>query len=231
MIYVFVGTDIAKRSAAALKFLEKASGSIVRFDDSSADPARLHDLIGGSDLFGDRYVVVLDGLLDSSFGEAVMGQLGRLAESTNTFVIIESVIPKARLADLAEVAEEVAEFAAAKKKGESFNIFSITDAFGARDKKNTWILYQDALAAGVAPEEVLNIIIWQVKNISLAASARSAGETGLAPFVFTKAKSYSRNFKPEELVDMSRTLAALFHEGHLGTEVGPNLELFLLKTL
>lgn len=231
MIYVFVGTDIAKRSAAVLKFLEKVPGSIVRFDDSSADPTRLHDLIGGSDLFGDHYVVVLDGLLDSGFGEAAMGQLERLAESTNTFVIIESSIPKSRLADITKVAEDVFEFATTKKKGESFNIFSITDAFGARDKKNTWILYQDALAAGVAPEEVLNIIIWQVKNILLAAGTRSAEETGLAPFVYTKAKGYSRNFKPEELTSMSRTLATLFHEGHLGTEVGPNLELFLLKNL
>ncbi len=231
MIYAFVGTDTEKRSAAVSAFLGKSSGTVIRFNDTGDDPGRLHDLIGGGDLFGGGYVIVIDSILDSGFGEAVMGQLERLAESTNTFVIIETAIPKARLAEIAEVAENVAEFAAAKKKSDAFNIFSITDAFGARDKKNSWVLMQKALRQDISAEEILNILIWQVKNLLLAKGAKSMKETGLSPFVHDKSLKYSNNFEAKELEGISRDLAKLYHESHLGLDLGPNLELFLLKTL
>ena len=44
------------------------------------------------------------------------------------------------------------------KKGNEFNIFSLTDAVGARNKKEAWVLYQKALLAGVSAEEIFSFL-------------------------------------------------------------------------
>lgn len=232
MIYVFAGTDSEKRQAAVSSLLEKYSeASSFRFDDLNKNPGDLYNLIGGDDLFAEMRLVIIDKLLETDFGMQVLEHLSKLSESKNIFVIIENSLGKDTVKALEKEAKDVRVFDLPKVKDDRFNIFQITDAFGARDKKNSWVLMQKALRQDIAPEEILNILIWQVKNLLLTKGAKSMKETGLSPFVHDKSLKYSNNFEAKELQGISRNLAKLYHESHLGLDLGPNLELFLLKTL
>ncbi|MEK7175845.1 MAG: hypothetical protein AAB695_00530, partial [Patescibacteria group bacterium] len=76
-----------------------------------------------------------------------------------------------------------------------FNIFALTDAIGARKKKDAWVLYQKALASGMAAEDVFfRAVIWQVKNTLIASKTKNAGETDMKPFPYSKAKGFLKNF-------------------------------------
>lgn len=116
------------------------------------------------------------------------------------------------------------------KKGREFNIFVLTDAVGARDKKRAWILYQQALAAGLSAEEVFFKIVWQVKSMLIASRTKSVGETDMKPFPYSKAKSFLKNFKPEELEKLSENLVIGYHLARRGEgEVETFVEKILLS--
>ncbi len=231
MIYAFAGTDTRKRQDAVSLLLQKyATLSVFRFDDVNKSLADLHNLFSGDDLFAEKRLVVIDGLLETDFGASVFENLSSIRESENIFVIIENSFDKEVLKAIEKESEYLKVFDLPKTKDDRFNIFQITNAFGARDKKSTWVLMQKALREDISAEEILNILIWQTKNLLLARGAKSAAETGLAPFVYQKSSSYVRNFEEKELHDISKNLATLYHESHLGLELEPNLELFILKT-
>ena len=116
--------------------------------------------------------------------------------------------------DLAEVKED--EELPLDKKGREFNVFAITDALGARDKKRAWILYQGALAAGLSPEEIFYKIVWQVKCMLLASRTKSVKETDMKDFPYTKAKSYLKNFKEGEIEKLSEDLVMGYHKARRG---------------
>lgn len=110
--------------------------------------------------------------------------------------------------------EEVTPLASEVSK--EFNIFSLTEVFSQRKKKEAWVLYQKALHAGLSPEEVFYKLFWQVKTLLLADKTKSAVEAGLKPFPYNKAKSALRNFKPGELENISRNLVSGYHRVRRG---------------
>ena len=116
------------------------------------------------------------------------------------------------------------------KKGREFNVFAITDALGARDKKLAWVLYQKALAAGLSAEEVFFKLFWQVKSMLLASRTNSVSETDMKPFPYSKAKSFLKNFKPKELEKFSEDLVTGYYEARRGEgDVETLVEKTLLK--
>ncbi|MEX0932405.1 MAG: hypothetical protein WDZ61_00730 [Parcubacteria group bacterium] len=114
-------------------------------------------------------------------------------------------------------------------KGRSdFNIFALTDAVGARDKRNAWVLYRKALASGLAPEEVFYKVVWQVKSLLLAKNTSSATEAGMKPYPYSKAQGYLRNFHEGELENLSQNLVIGYHNARRGKG---EMETFVEKTL
>src|SRR3989344_9363077 len=71
--------------------------------------------------------------------------------------------------------KEEEELIGAKARSD-FNIFALTDAIGARKKRDAWVLYQKALAAGMAPEEIFFKLVWQAKTMLVAGKTASAIE-------------------------------------------------------
>lgn len=92
------------------------------------------------------------------------------------------------------------------KKRPDFNVFVFTDAIGARDKKRAWILYRQALAAGISAEEIFFKVVWQVKTMLLALRTKSAAEADMKTFPYAKAKSFLKNWKVRELEGLSEEL-------------------------
>jgi hypothetical protein len=115
------------------------------------------------------------------------------------------------------------------KKQNDFPIFGLTDAIGARNKRESWIQYQRALASGLSAEEVFWKVVWQIKNM-LTASRTTEKESGLNPFVYKKAKAALGHFKPGELEVFSEQLVVGYHEARRGkAEIETFLERFLLS--
>jgi len=110
------------------------------------------------------------------------------------------------IVDINLSAVEVADKPLLDKEGKEFNIFALTDALGARKKKEAWILYQKALAAGLSAEEIFFKLFWQVKSMLIAARTRNVGETDMKTFPYNKAKSFLKNFKSGELEKLSENL-------------------------
>lgn len=110
----------------------------------------------------------------------------------------------------------------------TFNIFALTDAIGARNKRDAWVLYHKALAAGVAPEEVFYKLVWQMKTMLIAKNTNSVGETDMKSFPYNKAKGFLKNFKPGEIEKMSENLVIGYHAARRGKG---EIETLVEKTL
>ncbi|MDP3763884.1 MAG: hypothetical protein Q8Q92_04605 [bacterium] len=116
------------------------------------------------------------------------------------------------------------------KKGREFNIFALTDAFGARQKKEAWIIYEKALGAGLSAEEIFFKLVWQVKTMLIALRTKSVTETDMKSFPYSKAKSFLKNFKPGELEKLSEDLVIGYHQARRGKgEIETLVEKILLS--
>lgn len=104
------------------------------------------------------------------------------------------------------------------KSSSAFNIFALTNAIGARNKREAWMLYRKALASGMVPEEVFYKLVWQVKTMLVASRTRSVAETDMKPYPYDKAKRNLKNFKPGELEQISENLVKSYHELRRGHE-------------
>ncbi len=114
------------------------------------------------------------------------------------------------------------------KSRPEFNIFALTDAIGARNKREAWVLYQRALASGMVAEEVFYKLVWQFKTLLLASRTKSAEEADMKTFPYGKAKGFLKNFKPGEIEKFSESLVIGYHQARRG-EGG--IETLVEKTL
>lgn len=124
-------------------------------------------------------------------------------------------------------------------KWEGVNIFHLTDAFGKKDKRTAWVLYQKALLSGLPAEEVFWKLSWQVKNILLVKRMseelrKSADEiikeSGLKPFVAKNCLNFAKNFDKEKLTNLYLELVDIYHNVRTGkTDFDTSVEKFLLS--
>lgn len=232
MIYALIGTDLSKKKTTLNGLVTQYKDfEFITVNQFNFNNEELGNFIAGEDIFSKKYLIVLDGLLESGFTDDVLVKIEQMKDSDNIFVFKELSLLKKPTDLLKKHAKVFENFNLLKQDPGKFNIFSITDSFGSKDKKNTWVLMQKALREGVKPEDILNILIWQTKNLLMVQNSKHIIDTGLSTFVYNKTKEQARNFKNTELKDISRSLVRLFHEGHLGVDLGLNLEIFILKTL
>lgn len=227
MLYLFYGTDgdkIRTKVAEVVGKLiaKKPDATVISFDPESWSTPQFEEMISAQTLFSGKSIIVgrhLLGLPDAA--EFILKHLKEIAESENVFFLEEGELKKDIVSKLEKKAEKVQEIGVKEKtgKGEEFNVFALTDAFGNRDKRELWVVYQRALHADLAPEELFWKFTWQLKNMLLAVrGSRIATPESLKmnPFVFKKALSSARNFTEEELVLLHRDFLKLYHDARRG---------------
>lgn len=238
MLYFLYGGDKDKARSKAHGLVEtllkkKPDASFFKLTLENWSEAHFEEYIGGQGLFENKYVVLADGLFENKeVKEFIVKRLKDLKESQNIFIFREGELDKASLTKIEKNAEKVQELVLANepRKKEEFNVFSLTDAFGRRDRKNLWILYNQAKNANVEDEQIHGILFWQVKNMLLASKVKSANDAGLSPFVFSKAQGFSKNFSAEELEKKSADLIELYHDARRGIhDFSLSLERFILS--
>jgi hypothetical protein len=209
----------------------------------------MDEYIGGQGLFSNKYIVLIKGIFSKKdVKEMFLEKIKEMAGSPNIFIVAEGVVDAASLKKIEKHAEKIQEFESGVSKDgnggmgggagqnfaskEEFKIFDMADALGARDKKTLWTLYRKAIDSGKVPEEIHGILFWQAKSIALAAQTKSAGEAGLNPFVYGKAKRYAENYSKEELEGLLGDLVSVYHDGHRGLhDFETALEVLILEKI
>ncbi len=240
MIYFVTGKEregVQKKLHELTAALQKKRPSALLFRMSADewDSNAFDGIATGQGLFEHKYIVVLDGLFAQEEAAAYLeDKLDELIAADHAFLFVE-YSPKAATKKLlekkAEKTWEVADAASVGKK-EAFNIFSLTDALGERNKARLWVLYQKALMQGSEPEEIHGILFWQIKSMLATAQSKTAEDAGLKPFVWGKAQKFLRNYTHDELKKISSCMVGLYHGARLnGTALEDDLESFLLNSI
>ncbi len=237
MIYLLYGSDTHKsreklHELVASLIKKKPDASHIRITDEDFDDAKLDENIGGMGLFSQRTIVeMINVFRNKNAKESVMGRLKEIGASENIFVFLEESLLKPEKTKFEKYGEKIQEFEAKEEVvKKDFNVFSLTDALGRRDKKQLWVLYTKAKMKDVADEEIHGILFWQLKAMLQAMNARSAGEAGLNPFVYQKSQGFARNFTIDELKKTSSKLISIYHDARRGiTDFSTGLEKFILE--
>ncbi|HRY62457.1 MAG TPA: hypothetical protein P5056_01665 [Candidatus Paceibacterota bacterium] len=229
MYYLFYGKDTAKsrkKMAETVSSFQKKNphSNIFRISDDDFSEAAFLEHLGGQSLFSDKFLITLDGVLKNvEARDFIFENLPAVKESHNVFVFLEDDLKKAELAEIKKKAEKVFEFELPDDKGggKGFNIFSISDAMGEKDKKKLWVLMNKAEREGLSSEEIFWKLSWQVKNMLLAKQAISKGDRAIeklkmSPFVLSKTKKYAEKFTEEELKSILGKIVSLYHESRRG---------------
>ncbi len=236
MIYFLYGSDRDKARAKAHELMnaliaKKPDALLFSFDSENFDPVQFQSLIGSQGLFERNNIIFLNGVLENDeWEEIVLSKLSEMEETTNVCILLESE-PKKSIRERIEKHSAKAQELALKEKPKTyqFNSFSLTDALGARDKKELWSLYQEAQFEEKAPEELHGLLFWQMKAMLQAASAKSADEAALKPFVYGKASRYAKNYSLAELKKKSSELVDAYHIARRGgDEMREGLEKWIL---
>jgi len=233
MLYIIYGTDrekARKRFSALREKLRGVCGNERVIEEGEATAGFLDTSASSRGLFGETTLFILDSILEKKVEQEVVAlHAQELATSPNHFLVFEPSLDKNVVVEMIEHATEAEEHIGKKVDTRpAFNIFSLGDALGKRDKKELWILYQQAVAAGLEPEEICNTLFWSVKNIALMKNSKS--DCGLNPFVAKKSRGFAANYTQEEIAGLSRSLTTIYHEAHRGGEPMPiALERFILS--
>ena len=235
MLYFLYGTNRAKLRAEFQKLREKfvAAGITVEVvPEGGVSKNMLDGAVASQGLFGEKTLYIFDGILEKKDEqEVVASRAQELAVSSNIFLIVEPSVSKDFATDVIAHATEIFEHMAPKLDTRpAFNIFSLGDALGKRNKKDLWVLYQQAIEAGLSSEEISNTLFWAVKNLALMKNAKPSDDRGLNPFVAKKTRDYAKNYTEQEIKNISHNLTVLYHEAHRGGEpMDIALEKFILN--
>ncbi len=236
MLYLLLGTNSEKRRELRTQLTQKYASSdayVVMRDDTNSSISELEELLTAATLFGEPLVVVYDGALaDHDLADYAQKHASELGDSKNHFIFSETAMLKPVRTKFEKYAALVEEFQLPKTdaKKPAFNTFSLTDAFAEKDKKKTWMLYRQAIDAGIDPREITGVLFWMIKSLILAKTTKNAAEAGLNPFVFSKAQKSAKQFTDEELAKLSTQLVHTYHKGQMGEiEFEEGLEVYLIQ--
>ncbi len=235
MLYFIYGNDRGKGLKHFQKLRDKLSVSgtnVVIIEEGGVSSTTIEEMVYTRGLFGETTLFIINSILEKKEEqEIVVSHAATLASSTNYFLIFEPTFAKEPAVEVSTHSIETSEYALVKADTRpAFNIFSLGDALGNRNKKDLWVLYQKACGTGLSSEEICGTLLWSVKNMALMKSAKAGDDAGLNPFVAKKTRGFAEKYTVEEIAGLSRGLVRTYHEAHRGGEpMEVGLERFILK--
>lgn len=226
MIYLIAGENYEERKKVLSGLKKKHSFDVLNFGVSDFDYNNVSNIAMSDGLFDDKYFIIFqDVLKNEDILNFYSENLESMRGSESFFCFVEEKVLKPLEKKLKLEDSEFYKTQKVEKKTPSFNLFSLTDSLASGDKKNLWVLYQKALLAGVSPEEVVPILLWQLKTSVLALRSKTASEAGLKPFVYGKSKNGSLEVVSKRYED----LLSIYHDARRGKNLKDGLEKFILS--
>lgn len=222
MIYFFHGDDLKKRREAVSLLL---LGEVTKMNDLDFEQNKIEEFIKlGNDLFGQKNILILENVLEKKENlDFFLGKIEVMKEAQTVFIFLERNLEnlnKKAITLFEKNSIEFKGFLLPQNEKNIFNIFTIADFFGQRDKKNLWLNLQKGIVSGLSSEEIFNILNWQVKNMLLVKEEKNETEgiknTNLKPFVYKKASNFAKNFTLEELKKISADFVDFYHQARRG---------------
>ncbi len=237
MLYFFYDNKTGKSLTKARKLFndlkqKKPDATFVELDEHSISISELSELIESQGLFETKIVCFLKNISVNKEIEKEMKRLvTSVADASSVFIWLETSLNKTPLELLeSKATKSFLEKEVVKDKKVEVNVFKLAEYFGARDKKNLWKFFVELKKEKIPAEEIHGILWWQLKSILLTLDAKTVEETGLKPFVFSKAKGFARNFKEEELQRLADTFVTIYHEAHRGNcDLYDEMEMMILS--
>ncbi len=218
MIYLMYGTDTdsaLKKAQATIASLQKKKpdASFIKVENNGQESLSLDEYIGGQGLFENKQLIFFDRVLENKkVAEDILDRLADMQKTENVFIFLEGALTKAILGRFEKRAEKITEYAKAKSetKADKFDMFSLTNALGAGDKKQLWMLYLQAQETGSVPEQIHGLLFWKVKDMLVKRNTRAYDEPALKT--------------------MSSELVSMYHDAHRGLcDFSIALEAWILK--
>jgi hypothetical protein len=212
MIFLVTGTDRRRAVDYFNRCLVDATGELFNFQPDNFDPDNFREKLLGKNLFTGSHTVAARDLSELAVARTAVQELGDvLAATPHRVWFLETGEGNDLATWLQERADEIKTFILPPTQKVKFNPFSLADALGARDRQRLWLLFQEALADGLEPDEIFWKLFWQAKNMLLVAVSRPGEETGLKPFVAGKARRAAQNYTSVELQALFGQLVDLYH--------------------
>ncbi len=224
MLYIFHGSntsasgDKARSLCNSLK-VKRPDAAFVEITADNWNPTIIEEHLGGQGLFSNKYIIFLNHLAEKSeIEEKLIEFLSAMKESANIFIVSEGKIKIELKKAFDQNGDKVVVTDEAKKNffAQEFNIFSLADATGERNRFKAWSIYRQAMEKDLEAESIIGTIFWQVKSMAVAYDSKSASESGLSPFVYSKSKKYCANYSKDELHKLLSDVIVLYHDGHRG---------------
>lgn len=206
MIYILAGNDTKKKNIYIKTITKNRDVISVPAHEATKELLDIHAL--GVSMFGESPAIMLENIISSNTIILSDQDLKKLQDSQTIFIFNEDKLLVASEKKYKKYAEimRFEEKIVAKKP--VFNTFAIADAFGVRDKVKAWILYREAIEAGIEPEPISGILFWKIKSMILSGKP-------------------SNNLKKQ-----SSALVSLYHRAHRGEcDFVIGLEQFILSSL
>jgi DNA polymerase III delta subunit len=196
MLYVFHGTDMAKSAEKARAVVNslRAKRPDAAFVEVIADQwntSAVEEHLGGQGLFSNKYIIFLNRVTENIDAKEVLpGFISVMNESANIFIVLEGKLNAELKRAIEKDAEKIVLTDELEKsaKREEFNVFALGDALAAGDSLKAWKLYRQAIDGGIAVENIVGTLFWQVK----------------------------RNYSKERSGALLKELVTLYHDGHQG---------------
>lgn len=209
MIYILAGNKVKEKTLYVKKLGENRD--IIKISQASVSRELLKEYAENVSLFGDSPVIVTENALSEGDITFSLDELKSLNESKTIFIFNEDKLLKTDEKKYIKYAI-IERFEEKEVKSvPKINIFAIADSYAKRDKVNTWILYREAVEAGLEPEMISGMLFWKIK---------------------TMVQNGNKNFSNDELKYNSSAIVSLYHEAHRGEKdfvIG--LEQFILSSL
>jgi hypothetical protein len=180
-------------------------------------------------------ITLYDVLTNEEVKDFITSHIDLFKNSKNIFIFLEKKALKDTVTLFKKNSEDCISFEEKKMLSvPEVSPFILTDAFGARDKKNSWVILQKLLMLEKSAEEISGLLFWQVKSILLVKMSPTStpANLGMNPFAHKKILFNSKKFSIEELKSILKNLSLLLARSRKsGVDSTLSLEQFLLKSL
>ncbi len=174
-------------------------------------------------LFGERECFVFHNIVRDVVNKDL---LKSYSETDHILIFSEDSILKKDLIFFEKIGAGIHQFEKEVKiESQKYNTFTLADLLGARDKKNLWLAFREAIST-VSAEEIHGILFWQIKNLALIKTSTS--NPGMSPFVYSKNQSFVNNYSLPEIQELSAEMVKIFHTRDTYSTLEIDLEKIIL---
>lgn len=165
MIILVVSDQKNFRQKTISSFVDTMPGSeILIYDDTYGNLTDLEQYLFPSLFTQSPPIVHLKYMLNESIDYLTNELTKKMLASPTTFIFEEMSLPKSSITNFKKLGSLVHTSESVKEIKKTNDIFAVTKALTASDKKSRWLAYEDTLKSN-SIEAVIGILYWKIKDL------------------------------------------------------------------